>query len=82
MRRHRHCLNDKAQKTEMVGLEQDIVRKSEVHVPDAISALSGGLLLSIGLGVSRDHLDSTLKSSAGVRRYAHLDTFAALPDRS
>src|SRR5262245_5324732 len=45
-------------------------------------ALLGGLLLSIGLGLARDHLDSTVKSSADVRRYAHLDTLVALPDRS
>jgi len=47
----------------MLSLEQDMIRDSEVHVPDAS--------------------DSTLlKSSADVRRYAHLDTLAALPDRS
>jgi uncharacterized protein involved in exopolysaccharide biosynthesis len=45
-------------------------------------ALLGGLLLSIGLGLARDHLDSTVKSSADVRRYAQLDTLVALPDRS
>jgi uncharacterized protein involved in exopolysaccharide biosynthesis len=47
-----------------------------------VFALFGGLLLSIGLGLARDHLDSTVKSSADVRRYAHLDTLVALPDRS
>ena len=47
-----------------------------------VFALFGGLLLSIGLGLARDHLDSTVKSSADVRRYAHLDTLIALPDRS
>jgi uncharacterized protein involved in exopolysaccharide biosynthesis len=47
-----------------------------------VFALLGGLLLSIGLGLARDHLDSTVKSSADVRRYAHLDTLVALPDRS
>jgi uncharacterized protein involved in exopolysaccharide biosynthesis len=47
-----------------------------------VLALFGGLLLSIGLGLARDHLDSTVKSSADVRRYAHLDTLVALPDRS
>ena len=45
-------------------------------------ALLGGLLLSIGLGLARDHLDSTVKSSTDVRRYANLDTLATLPDRS
>lgn len=47
-----------------------------------VFALFGGPLLSIGLGLARDHLDSTVKSSADVRRYAHLDTLVALPDRS
>ncbi len=47
-----------------------------------VFALLGGLLLSIGLGLARDHFDSTVKSSADVRRYAHLDTLVALPDRS
>src|SRR5215813_4724791 len=47
-----------------------------------VVALCGGLLLSVGLGLARDHLDSTVKSSADVRRYANLDTLAALPDRS
>src|SRR5262245_7842464 len=45
-------------------------------------ALVGGLLLSLGLGLARDHFDSTLKSSADVRRYANLDTLVTLPDRS
>ena len=45
-------------------------------------ALFGGLLLSIGLGLARDHFDTTLKSTADVRRYANLDTLVALPDRS
>jgi uncharacterized protein involved in exopolysaccharide biosynthesis len=45
-------------------------------------AFFGGLLLSIGLGLARDHFDSTIKSSADVRRYANLETLAALPDRS
>ena len=45
-------------------------------------ALVGGLILSLGLGLARDHFDTTLKSSADVRRYANLDTLAALPDRS
>jgi uncharacterized protein involved in exopolysaccharide biosynthesis len=47
-----------------------------------VFALLGGLLLSIGLGLARDHFDSTVKSSADVRRYAHLDTLVALPDRN
>jgi uncharacterized protein involved in exopolysaccharide biosynthesis len=47
-----------------------------------VFALVGGVLLSIGLGLARDHLDSIVKSSADVRRYAHLDTLVALPDRS
>jgi uncharacterized protein involved in exopolysaccharide biosynthesis len=45
-------------------------------------ALFGGLLLSMGLGLARDHFDTTLKSSADVRRYANLETLIALPDRS
>jgi len=45
-------------------------------------ALVGGLLLSLGLGLARDHFDTTLKSSADVRRYANLDTLVTLPDRS
>jgi polysaccharide biosynthesis transport protein len=45
-------------------------------------ALLGGLLLSIGLGLARDHFDTTLKSSADVRRYANLETLVSLPDRS
>jgi uncharacterized protein involved in exopolysaccharide biosynthesis len=45
-------------------------------------ALVGGLLLSLGLGLARDHLDTTLKSGADVRRYANLDTLVTLPDRS
>jgi uncharacterized protein involved in exopolysaccharide biosynthesis len=45
-------------------------------------ALVGGLLLSLGLGLARDHFDTTLKSSADVRRYANLDTLLTLPDRS
>jgi hypothetical protein len=47
-----------------------------------VFALIGGLLLSIGLGLARDHLDSPVKSRADVRRYANLDTLVALPDRS
>ena len=45
-------------------------------------ALFGGLLLSLGLGLARDHFDTTLKSSADVRRYANLETLVTLPDRS
>lgn len=45
-------------------------------------ALFGGLLLSLGLGLARDHFDTTLKSSADVRRYANLETLLTLPDRS
>jgi uncharacterized protein involved in exopolysaccharide biosynthesis len=45
-------------------------------------ALLGGLLLSMGLGLARDHFDTTLKSSADVRRYANLETLVSLPDRS
>src|SRR5262245_11633212 len=45
-------------------------------------ALIGGLLLSLGLGLARDHFDATLKSSADVRRYSNLDTLLTLPDRS
>jgi succinoglycan biosynthesis transport protein ExoP len=45
-------------------------------------ALVGGLLLSLGLGLARDHFDTTIKSSADVRRYANLDTLVSLPDRS
>jgi uncharacterized protein involved in exopolysaccharide biosynthesis len=45
-------------------------------------ALVGGLLLSLGLGLARDHFDTTLKSSVDVRRYANLDTLVTLPDRS
>jgi uncharacterized protein involved in exopolysaccharide biosynthesis len=47
-----------------------------------VFAFFGGLLLSVGLGLARDHLDSTVKSSTDVRRYANLDTLATLPDRS
>jgi uncharacterized protein involved in exopolysaccharide biosynthesis len=47
-----------------------------------VFALLGGLLLSTGLGLARDHFDSTVKSSADVRRYANLDTLVTLPDRS
>jgi hypothetical protein len=42
----------------------------------------GGLLLSVGLGLARDHLDRTVKSSVDVRRSANLVTLVALPDRS
>lgn len=45
-------------------------------------ALIGGLILSLGLGLARDHFDTTVKSSADVRRYANLDTLMVLPDRS
>jgi len=45
-------------------------------------ALVGGLILSLGLGLARDHFDTTVKSSADVRRYANLDTLMVLPDRS
>ena len=46
-------------------------------------ALLGGLLLSLGLGLARDHFDTTLKSSADVRRYANLETLvSSCPDRS
>ncbi len=45
-------------------------------------ALLGGLLLSLGLGLARDHFDTAVKSSADVRRYANLDTLVTLPDRS
>jgi uncharacterized protein involved in exopolysaccharide biosynthesis len=45
-------------------------------------ALFGGLVMAIGLGLARDHLDSTIKSSADVRRYANLETLVALPDKS
>src|SRR5262245_25216266 len=45
-------------------------------------AFFGGLLLSIGLGLARDHIDTTVKSSADVRRYANLETLVTLPDRS
>jgi len=45
-------------------------------------ALFGGLLLSLGLGLARDHFDATIKSSADVRRYANLDTLLVLPERS
>ncbi len=45
-------------------------------------ALLGGLLLSLGLGLARDHLDSSIRSSADVRRYANLETLVTLPDRS
>ena len=36
----------------------------------------------MGLGLARDHFDTTLKSSADVRRYANLETLVSLPDRS
>jgi uncharacterized protein involved in exopolysaccharide biosynthesis len=45
-------------------------------------ALFGGLVLAMGLGLARDHFDSTIKSSADVRRYANLETLIALPDKS
>jgi len=45
-------------------------------------ALFGGLVLATGLGLARDHFDSTIKSSADVRRYANLETLVALPDKS
>jgi uncharacterized protein involved in exopolysaccharide biosynthesis len=45
-------------------------------------ALFGGLILAMGLGLARDHFDSTIKSSADVRRYANLETLVALPDKS
>jgi uncharacterized protein involved in exopolysaccharide biosynthesis len=45
-------------------------------------ALVGGLLLSLGLGLARDHFDTTLKSGSDVRRYANLETLVTLPDRS
>jgi uncharacterized protein involved in exopolysaccharide biosynthesis len=45
-------------------------------------ALFGGLVLALGLGLARDHFDSTIKSSADVRRYANLETLVALPDKS
>ena len=38
------------------------------------SRSSAACLLSIGLGLARDHFDTTLKSSADVRRYANLET--------
>jgi uncharacterized protein involved in exopolysaccharide biosynthesis len=44
-------------------------------------ALLGGLLLSLGLGLARDHFDATVKSSADIRRYANLETLAVLPER-
>ena len=47
-----------------------------------VFAFFGGLLLSVGLGLARDHLDSTVKSSTDVRRSANLVTLVALPDRS
>jgi uncharacterized protein involved in exopolysaccharide biosynthesis len=47
-----------------------------------VFAFLGGLILSLGLGLARDHFDSTIKSSADVRRYANLDTLLVLPDRS
>ncbi len=45
-------------------------------------ALFGGLALSVGLGLARDHFDSSVKSSGDVRRYANLETLLVLPDRS
>lgn len=45
-------------------------------------SLVGGLLLSLGIGLLRDHLDTTLKSAADVRRYAGLEALVVLPDRS
>lgn len=45
-------------------------------------ALLGGLILSLGLGLARDHLDTTVRSGADVRRYANLDTLTVLPERS
>lgn len=47
-----------------------------------VFALFGGLILSLGLGLARDHFDTTIKSTADVRRYANLDTLVVLPDRS
>jgi uncharacterized protein involved in exopolysaccharide biosynthesis len=59
-------------------LEAVVPKKGRILV----FALSGALSLSIGLGLARDHLDSTVKSRADVRRYASLDTLVALPDPS
>ena len=47
-----------------------------------VFALFGGLILSLGLGLARDHFDTTVKSSADVRRYANLETLVVFPDRS
>jgi capsular polysaccharide biosynthesis protein len=53
-------------------------RKGQIFV----FALLGGLVLSLGLGLARDHFDATVKSSSDVRRYANLDTLLVLPERS
>ena len=58
------------------------VRVVSTTSPWLFFALLGGLLLSMGLGLARDHFDTTLKSSADVRRYANLETLVSLPDRS
>ena len=59
-------------------LEAVAPRKGQIFV----FALLGGLLLSLGLGLARDHFDATVKSSADVRRYANLETLLVLPERS
>jgi uncharacterized protein involved in exopolysaccharide biosynthesis len=45
-------------------------------------ALLGGLVLSVGVGMARDQLDRTVRSSADVRRAAGLDTLAVVPEQS
>ncbi len=59
-------------------MEAAAPRKGQILV----FALLGGLLLSLGLGLARDHFDATVKSTGDVRRYANLETLAVVPDRS
>jgi len=59
-------------------LEAVAPRKGQIF----LFALLGGLVLSLGLGLARDHFDATVKSSSDVRRYANLDTLLVLPERS
>ena len=45
-------------------------------------AVLGGLVLSFGVGMARDQLDRTVRSSADVRRAAGLDTLAVVNQQS
>lgn len=44
-------------------------------------ALIGGLIIGIGVGLAKDRLDGTIKSTEDLRRYANLEVLAVLPDR-